>query len=469
MSVMVGEQADSNCAEVIIVGAGITGLGAAYHVGARGIPYLVLEAADDLGGIWRTHRWHGARCDSDIIHYSFRFKPLLSERRLLGAAQIQRYLRSVAGEFGILERVRFATRVQRAVFDPQASLWRVHTNRGAFQARFLINGNGYFEDLHRPAFRESDRFRGEIVHAFELDGGRTFAGKDVVLVGSGATAISCAPELARVSRSLVLLQRSPSYIYEMSDRSGPLARACQQLYRAGFEFPVYALRYALQLRDDLVFVGFRAFPGLARWLFRRHWVAVVGQQSFERDFRPRYDPWEQRVCVAVGLKEALRQRRIAIRTGQIDRFTESAIVLDSGEHIPCDVCVLATGFELNFLKFELYVGAEKISLAGRNFYKGVMMGGVPNYFQPVGVWHSAWTGRSEAATRFALKIIDYMKEKGLSTVRVDRRDVLSRPRITPNYVMRSVSRLPRLYGTYELPTLDNLCSYRFRPAEFRFA
>jgi len=466
---MSSETADPGHCEVVIVGAGVTGIGAAHYLGENGISHVVLEAAADLGGIWRTHRWHGARCDSDFIQYAYSFRPLPSDRCLLGSGEIHRYLRSVAEEFGILRRIRFDTRVERAVFDPGAGQWRVHTNRGIFVSRFLLNANGYFADPYVPAFRDAGRFAGEIIHAIELDGDRAFADKNVVLVGSGATAICCAPELAKVSKSLVMVQRSPSYVHETTDRAGPIARACHRLHRLGLTFPLKVLRALLICRYDLVFVGFRAFPRIARRYFRRQWLDAVGKESFERDFSPRYNPWEQRVCVAVGLREMLRSGAIRIRTGEIDRFTETSLVLKSGEEIDCDLCVLATGFNLNFLKFELHVGDRKIGLGGRSFYKGLMMGGVPNYFQPVGVWHSAWSERIETAVRLAVRIMRHMHENGLRTVEVEHREVAFRPRITPDYVMRSRASLPRLYGTWELPVIDNIFRYRFRPAEFRFA
>jgi hypothetical protein len=223
---------------VIIIGAGITGIGAAYHLRANGISYAILEGKQDVGGVWNTHRWHGARCDSDLIKYSFSFKPFLSAQCLQGQEQIQEYLRSVAEEFSILENIRFGTRVTKAVFSVERKSWTVHTTQATYTAQFLVNGNGYYsDDPYVPVFRDAEKFRGEIVHTSRLDGKKTFADKRVVLVGSGATAICCAPELARVSKSLVLLQRSPSYIYEIDNKVGPLITLCQSLYRLGVRFP----------------------------------------------------------------------------------------------------------------------------------------------------------------------------------------------------------------------------------------
>ena len=453
----------------IIVGAGITGIGAAYYLRENRIPYIVLESNRDLGGVWYTQRWHGARCDSDFVKYSYSFKPYVSPHCLQNREEIHRYLRGVAEEFAIVDHIRFDTRVRSARFDTQTQCWTVETSDGTFTSQFLINGNGYFSDPHVPAFRDVAKFRGEVVHTFDLDASQTFAGKDVVLIGSGSTAVCCAPELARVSQSLTLLQRSPSYIYEIDNRAGDFMRFCQYCYGHGIAFPVTVLRAYLQARDDVIFVMFRALPRVAKWLFRRHWTGTVSEGDLQTHFTPRYAPWEQRIPIAVGLKEAVQNGSVAIKTGEIERFTPHAIVLRNGEQLKCDVCVLATGFELNFLKFDLYVDDARVDMAGINYYKGIMIGGVPNYFQPVGVWHSAWTQRSETATRFAIKIMGHMQKHGFRRVSVDRKGVQYTPTITPNYIMRRLSAMPRLYGTYELPSVDNFLSYRFEPPAFRFS
>ena len=173
----------------------------------------------------------------------------------------------MAEEYGILQHVRFNTCVTKAVFDTSKHCWLVHTTQGVFTARFLINGNGYFSDEpYVPVFKDAERFKGEIIHTSHLDGQRTFAGKKVVLVGSGSTAICCAPELAAACGSLLLLQRSPSYIYEISNRAGPLIRSCQKLYMLGIRAPVKWLRHYLQLRDDLIFVEAK---GATNWSTRQ--------------------------------------------------------------------------------------------------------------------------------------------------------------------------------------------------------
>jgi len=460
---------DSNFT-VIVIGAGITGIGAAYYLRSNNIPYAILEAKQDLGGVWNTHRWHGARCDSDFIKYSFSFKPFLSPHCLQSSETIRRYLHSVAEEFSMLNNIHLNTRVTKVVFQVKEQRWTVHTTRGTFTAQFLINGNGYFSDEpYVPAFKDADRFKGEIIHTSYLDGKRLFTGKNVVVVGSGSTAICCAPELARVSKSLVLLQRSPSYIYEISNQAGPLILLCQGLYRLGIRFAVRWLRCYLQLRDDLIFVGFRSLPRVARWFFRNHWLGAVGESAIREHFSPRYNPWEQRIAVAIGLKEKLRTGQIRIKTGAIERFTGSSIVLTTGECIACDVCILATGLNLRFFSFDVYIGDAKIPMERINFYKGFMAGGIPNYFHPMGSWHSAWTQRLEPLTRFAIKIMAYMRKHGFGTVSVERVELKAAPGITPNYVMRCLSTMPRLQGTSNLPSIDNIFAVRFNPGSFKFS
>src|SRR5256712_744310 len=454
---------------VIIIGAGITGIGAAYYLGISNISYTILEASDDLGGVCATHRWHGARCDSEFIKYSFSFKTLLWPDCLQTRDQIHQYLRSVVEDFGISPHIRFNTRVVKAVFDTAKTRWIVHTTAGVLTSQFLINGNGYFSDPYVPEFIDANTFKGEVIHTSALDSRRTFLDKDVVLVGSGATAICCAPELSAVSRSLVLVQRSPSYIYEIKNKAGCLVRSCQYLHAMGLTVPVKVLRYAIQCKDDLIFVGFRRFPWFARWFFRHHWHKTIDSDTFQRHFRPRYNPWEQRIPVAIGLKEQLQQKKIVIKTGEIDRFTESSLVMADGEGIRCDVCILATGFNLNLLKFDMHVDEQKIAVGGINFYKGIMLGGVPNYFHPFGAWHTAWTQRSETVTRFAIRIMAYMQAKGFRAVSIDRRDIGFTPPLTSNYIKRCLAMMPSFYGTYDLPSIDNIVSYRFNPRGFNFS
>jgi cation diffusion facilitator CzcD-associated flavoprotein CzcO len=364
----------------------------------------------------------------------------------------------------------FNTEVSKAEFSEDELMWRLHTNRGVFKSRFLINTNGYFADRpHIPEFEGSDTFNGDIFHLFDVDDKTPIAGRHIVLVGSGASAISAAPALTAVAASMTLLQRSPSYIYEQSNDIGIFVNIAQKLHHAGFSVPLKLVNYFLQLKSDLVFVLFRKIPWTGRLFFRHHWKGSVNDKTYDEHFSPGYNPWEQRIPVAIGLKELIENKMIRLVTGHIRCFTESGILLDDGRLIQSDLCILATGFDLSFFKFELSVNGQPVDTRKINFYKGMMMGGIPNYFQPFGPPHTSFTRRVETISKHIVKIIQHMREHGIDMVRIERKTVEQKPRITPNYIMRDLPDLPAIYGTMEIPTIDNLLFFRFRESDYVFS
>ena len=456
--------------KAIVVGAGITGLAVSRYLGEHGIEHVVLERAADLGGIWRSERWPGVRCDTEIVSYSYGFRPLVADRPLVSGAVILRYLEDVARACGTLDRIRFGTTVHRASFDDRSGLWLVDTSRGRFATKFLINANGYFADEpYLPRIPGVEDFRGAVVHLSRLSAAADLAGRRVILVGSGAAAVSAAPALCARCDSVTLLQRSPSYIFEDPNELGPFSRLARRLQAAGLAWPIALVRFGNRIKNDLIFLTFRRFPGAGKAFFRRHWRRSLDAETFDESFQPRYDPWEQRIPVAVGLRESLRSGKLRIVTGRIDRFTETAVVLRGGRRVAGDLCVLATGHDLDLFKFPLFRGGRRIETAGINFYKGMMLGGVPNYFHPFGVVHATWTQRIERVAKLITKIVLYVERRRFATVAVDRKPVPQRPRITPNYIMRSLPSLPAMYGTLELPSVDDWLCFAFRRRDYRFS
>jgi len=454
---------------VIIVGAGLAGICAACYLAKHGIPYLVVEKSARIGGVWSALDFPGIRCDTEILNYSYSFNPLLASTNLVSGEAISRYLQSTADKFGITDNIRFDTRVTAADYSSEDYHWRLTTNRGRFRARFLINSNGYFEDQpYLPRFAGSECYTGTIRHLFHTDRHTDFSGKEVVLVGSGASAISAAPALAARCRKLTLLQRSPSWIYEDDNRIGWFTDIAQRLYRAGFRHPVTMINWLQQCKSDLVFVGFRRLPWLARWFFRQHWRSSVDRETWREHFQPRYNPWEQRIPVALGFRQLLADPKFSLVTGEIDRLDAHGACLTDGREIKADMFVFATGFNLNFFRFAVALDGQPIDTRGINFYKSMMMGGLPNYFQPFGPPHTSFTRRVETISGLIVKIILHMQQRGLESVSIPRQAVAKRPRITPNYVLRKLDDLPAFHGALELPSIDNLLFYRFNPGDYRF-
>jgi monooxygenase len=455
---------------VIIVGAGLAGIAASYYLSRNNIPHIILEKANRVGGIWSSLKWPGIRCDTEIINYSYSFRPYISDQYLVPGRNISDYLQTTADELGITAKVVFDTEVNKAEFSEDEKKWRLQTNRGVFKSSFLINTNGYFTDKpYIPEFAGVDTFKGDIMHLFDIDDTALIKGRNVVLVGSGASAISAAPALTAIAKSVTLLQRSPSYIYEQDNNIGIFVDMAQKLYRAGLSAPLKLVNIFLQLKSDLVFVLFRKAPWIGKLFFRYHWRRVVDDSTYNEHFRPTYSPWEQRIPVAIGLKKLIKEQKIQQVTGRIKRIITNGLLLEDGRIIKTDLCILATGFNLSFFQFDIVIDGQTVDTRQINFYKGMMMGGIPNYFQPFGPPHTSFTRRVETISKHIVKIMQYMQENSYDRIEIKRKQVKQTPRITPGYIMRDLPKLPAIYGTMELPTIDNILFYRFKASDYIFS
>jgi monooxygenase len=455
---------------VIVVGAGLAGIAVSYYLTRNNIDHLILEKSSRVGGIWSSLSWPGIRCDTEILNYSYSFRPFLSQQLMVPGEVISAYLKETSDELGITDKVMFDTCVNKAVYSSETGNWRVFTNNGVFEARFLINANGYFTaNPYVPDIPGAAGFHGQITHLFQLERDIDLQDKKVLLVGSGASAISAAPALANMTRSLTMLQRSPSYILEDKNRIGFFIDTAQKLYRIGYSFPIKMVNFFLQLKYDLVFILFRKCPWIGKLFFQQHWKGDVDRATYDEHFRPSYNPWEQRVGVAIGLKSLIRERKINLLTGPIKSFDAHGVVLEDHRHIEADVCILATGFNLSFFQFDISIDDVRVDTRGINFFKGMMMGGIPNYFQPFGPPHTSFTRRVETISKHIAKLIVHMRNHQLDRVEIDRKSVPQRPKITPNYIMRDLEKLPAIYGTMELPTIDNWLFYRFRKKSYKFS
>lgn len=467
--------------DVLIVGAGLSGIAAAYHL-QTACPersYAILEARDDLGGTWDLFRYPGIRSDSDMYTLGYSWKPWKSPKAIADGPAILAYIREAATENGIDRAIRFGCHVVRARWSTAASRWTVELReRGVTRqltCGFLFMCSGYYdyEAGYTPDFAGRERFGGVIVHPQHWSPDLDYAGKKVVVIGSGATAVTLVPELAKTAAKVTMLQRSPSYVVSLpeEDRLATTLRArlpgsAYALTRwknvaFGFGFYTYCKRYPARAKRLLI--------GLVR-------KELAGAVDVDKHFTPSYDPWDQRVCVVPNgdLFAALRSGRAEVVTDHIEAFTESGLRLRSGAELEADLVVTATGLQLKFGGgVELSVDDRKVEPSKTMTYKGMMCSGVPNLAFALGYTNASWTLKCDLTCEFVCRILNHMKETGLSRVCAQNRDprVKEVPAIdfSSGYVQRSIDQFPRqgtlapwkLYQNYAL----DLFALRHTPLE----
>jgi cation diffusion facilitator CzcD-associated flavoprotein CzcO len=456
-----------NQKQVIVIGAGISGIAAAYYLQKKRISYIILEQALDLGGTWRDLKFHGSRVDTENVEYCYSFNVILDEKNTnWSRIEVMNYLRSTANKLNIFSHIKFNKSVNKINFDSLKKKWFVSTSDGStYCADFLYNCTGFSNTIpYIPEFNNKDDFQGEIIHSVNLDESQTFYDKKVVIVGSGATVISTVPSLVKVCKSLTIIQRSPSYIYETACEPDLIWRLVIKLEKLGFH-PIIKNIYQLyrMIDDEIIFAILRKFQPLAKRFFRMQWEDVADKEFIDTHLTPRYNVLEQRITVATGLKELIRTKAIEFETGEILHFTKNAIVMKSQKIIPCDICILATGFDINFFRFPIEIDGTPVDTKQLNWYKGLMLGNIPNYFQAVGCFDCSWTQRIESAYNLSVQIIEYMSNKSLNTVKVPKRtDVKHTVVFTPNYFLRKKDDLPIIYSLTANPTYDYFFSFHFK-------
>jgi monooxygenase len=380
---------NSEQVDVLIVGAGISGIGAGYHLQARcpDHSYLILEGRDAIGGTWDLFRYPGIRSDSDMYTLGYSFRPWTEDQSIADGASILKYLADTAREYGIDRHIRFGHRVIRAEWSSTEATWTVDVEQGPqrevrrFTCNFLYMCGGYYNYAkgHDPDFPGRERFAGRIVHPQHWTDDIAYAGKRVVVIGSGATAVTLVPELARDAAHVTMLQRSPTYMV-----SRPSVDALANRLRRWLPT---RLAYALTRWKNVLFGMY--FFNLCRSkpeLTRQGLIKLVREQlgpdyDVATHFTPRYNPWEQRLCLVPDgdFFKAIRSGRASVVTDRIDTFTEHGIRLASGEELPADLIVTATGLELQLLSgIEFVVDGRVADLPRSLNYKGMMYSGVPN-------------------------------------------------------------------------------------------
>jgi cation diffusion facilitator CzcD-associated flavoprotein CzcO len=444
--------------DVLIIGAGISGIAAARHLtrSCPGRSYTILEARSASGGTWDLYRYPGVRSDSDIHTLGFAFKPWKGKRSLPDGDSILAYVREAAEESGIDRRIRFHHRVVGLEWSSEESRWEVEVERTdsgetvRLTAGFVWSCSGYFayDDGYLPDFEGTERFTGRIAHPHRWPEDLEYAGKRVVVIGSGATAVSLVPALAEKAEHVTMLQRSPSYLFPVPGVD-PLGRALRRFLPPRAAYSV--MRWKDILTGSFVFWFCRRFPELAKRVIRQAAErSLPADFDFDKHLSPRYNPWEQRPCALRDgdLYEAISDGRVEIVTDTIETFTESGLRLGSGAELEADVIVTATGFNLQYLGgVRPVVDGEEVDIANVLTYKGMMASGVPNLAFTVGYTNASWTLKVELTCAFVCRLLNHMDANGLAEAVpvVDDPTIQREPIIdfSSGYVQRSLDRLPK--------------------------
>lgn len=443
--------------DVLIVGAGLSGIAAAVHL-RRQFPHkriAILEGREALGGTWDLFRYPGVRSDSDMSTYGFAFRPWEGDSAIATGAQILQYLRDTAAEYGIDRLIRYGHRVVRAAWRTDESRWTLQVEQGdaraplQLSANFLFVCGGYYryESGHAPAFEGADQFAGQIVHPQSWPAELDHAGRRVVVIGSGATAVTLLPALAEQAGHVTMLQRSPSYVVALPTQD-PIARVLRGVLprRAAFTLTRWK-----NLLASLAFVGVsRRFPErIKAWVVKRAQRELPAGHDLA-NFTPNYRPWTQRMCpVPDGdLFAAIRAGRASVVTGEIERFTREGVQLKSGQLLPADIVVTATGFDIQLLGgIALEVDGQPVAVNKTYSYQGVMLGGVPNLATVFGYAAGSWTLKTELVCDYVVRLLRHMDRyrHRIAVPRLPDPSTLGATRLdfSPGYVLRGIKNFPR--------------------------
>ncbi len=464
--------------DVLIIGAGLSGVGAAWHLTER-CPqkrFLLLEGREAIGGTWDLFRYPGIRSDSDMYTLGYHFRPWRGEQAIADGTSIREYIKDTAREAGIVDRIRFQRRVVRADWRSAEARWVVTaetpSGQEQYAARFLYACTGYYnyESGYTPDFPGVENFRGDFIHPQHWPEDLDTSGKRVVVIGSGATAITLVPVLAERARQVTMLQRSPTYVLSLPD-DDVLA---QLLQRALPEQLAYSITRAKNVALGSLFYQFtQRYPKLSRRLLRRAAIHQLGDaEAVDTHFNPRYSPWEERLCVAPNgdIFRALREGRAQVVTDTIEAFTEHGLRLGSGEQLEADIIVSATGLRAELLSgLALELEGEPVEMAERTAYRGVMFSDLPNFAVAVGYTNASWTLKCDLSAEHVCRLLNHMDERGYAQVTPRVRDV-SMPRspllnLKSGYVKRASTGMPKqgAWGPWRLHQsyLNDLWSLRY--------
>lgn len=447
--------------DVLVIGAGLSGIGSAWHLQGRcpDHTWAILEARDEIGGTWDLFRYPGIRSDSDMYTLGYRFRPWRDPKAIADGPSIKAYVEEVARDYGIERKIRFQHRMVRAEWRSDEARWTVDAEVGPerrparFTCGFLHACTGYYryDRGYTPEWPGTERFRGLIVHPQHWPEDLDYRGRRVVVIGSGATAVTLVPAMLEghdAAAHVTMLQRSPTYIVGLPSRD----RVADALLRALPERLAYALvRWKNVLRQMLYYQLSRRRPEAMKRLIRKGVRIALGDDyDVDTHFSPRYDPWDERLCIVPDndLFRAIREGLASVVTDHIETFTETGIRLRSGEHLEADIIITATGLEVEILSgVTLVVDGREVDLSKTLSYKGMMYSDVPNLASSLGYTNASWTLRADLVSEHVCRLLRYMRRHGYVQCTARRRgsSLTEEPvfNLESGYVLRALPGMPK--------------------------
>jgi cation diffusion facilitator CzcD-associated flavoprotein CzcO len=445
--------------DVAIVGAGLSGIGAGHYLQTEcpWAEYEIFEARDAIGGTWDLFRYPGIRSDSDMHTLGYSFRPWDGEKSIADGDSILQYIKDTARESGVDTHIRFNHRITAANWSTPDSLWHMTAERTdteeafEFTASFLFSCSGYYRYDHGylPDFRGMADFAGTVVHPQAWPDELDVAGKRVVVIGSGATAVTLVPALAQSASHVTMLQRSPTYIASLPEKS-PVVGVLRKVLPA--QQAGTAAKWFHALLTQAFYGVSRKYPNLVRRMLSKGLERQLPPgYDIATHFTPRYNPWDQRFCAVPNgdLFKTLSSGAASVVTDQIERFTESGLLLSSGDELEADIIVTATGLELLFLGgIVLSVDGARVDPSTRLTYKGMMLEGVPNLALAIGYTNASWTLKCDLTCDYVCRLLNYMHDRSLTECVPRNKEGASAASgpllgLTSGYIQRSAHLLPK--------------------------
>lgn len=458
--------------DIIIIGAGLSGIGAACHLSRKNSnkSYIILEARAELGGTWSLFQYPGIRSDSDMYTFGYSFKTWEDQKSFADGPSILKYLNEAADEYKVRDHIIYKQRALSYNFDTKEKLWTIATMNTAtkeevvYSCQFIFSCSGYYNYAkgYTPEFRDQSNFEGKIIHPQKWPEKLDVADKKVVIIGSGATAVTIVPELAAEAAEVVMLQRSPTYIAALPNKDKIAARL-KRLFPKKVAYRL--IRYKNIFYGIVFFKLCKFFPEAMKKFIIKGAKKGLGDFPADPHFIPNYNPWEQRFCIAPNgdFFRAIRTGKASVVTDHVDRFLSNGILLKSGKTLAADIIITATGLDLvAFGGVQIKVDSKPFDVSKSFVYKGLMLSELPNFFIFVGYTNASWTLKSDLTSEYISRVLKYLDKHNYKALQAKVVETNLKPvpllNLNSGYISRAANTLPsqgnrapwRIYQNYVL-------------------